>query len=139
MAILVSVQIELVGEHPLLEVQSLISESILKAPTINDAVPSHIFKAVSDHAKRQLVLLTVSSYIPEDMLQPVMFTFSGELASEWQYKAFEKDYYLESGIPDDNGNTLWSITIEIVANCELEKEGDDDAPVKLTKIPSNVH
>lgn len=139
MAISVSVQVELVGEHPVLEVHSLISESILKASTITDVVPSEIVEVVLKYAGKELAKLAVNCGIPKETLLPITDVLFDTLTSEWRLNAAKEDFYLESGIPDTNGNTLWLITVDIIANCELDEKEDAEVPVELTKIPNNVH
>ncbi len=137
MAIAVSIQVELVGEDPILEVASFINEAVIKAPIVNDIVPQDVFFAVLEYVSRQFSLIALSNGIPKELLEPITEAFGGGLASEWQFKAADEDFYMQSGISDNTGKDKWIITIEIFANCENDRDVDD--AVIATPITGTVH
>lgn len=124
MAIAVSIQLELVGEDPVLEVASLINEAVIKAPKITDIVPRNTFISVLDYISKQFSLMAVSSGIPKEVLEPVTAMFGGEMASEWQFNATKQDYFLECGISDKEGNPKWFCTLQVIANCDEDEQSE---------------
>lgn len=132
MAIAVSIQLELVGEDPLLEVGSFISEAIIKAPKITDIVPNDVFISVLEYVSKQFSLITLSCGLTREVLEPITADFGGEMATIWQFNAAKQDYFLECGISGIDGVTKWLCTIEVIANYDEEQDSDAESEVVPT-------